>query len=101
MPVVCSVFCLVLGFILGAVIRFGDGTPYWVGTYTNDTWSGNQRVSLVLKKDGTCKKPKQENTPCTYEVRDGYVYFNGETTSSTAIGQDGLVYSNSYFTKLK
>ena len=101
-PIVVGAISLAIGYILGASIGFGgnSGSKY-AGTYTNDTWNGHERVSLVLNKDGTCKLPKQYDTTCTYEVRDGYVYFNGQTTSDTAIGETGLVYKDHNFTKLK
>ena len=101
--VIIGIVALAIGYVLGAAIGWpkDDGYSQWAGTYTNDTWNGNQRVSLVLNKDGTCKRPKMESSPCTYEVRDGYVYFNGESESTTAIGKDGIVYSNAAFTKLK
>ena len=100
---ITGVIALVIGYILGAFIGFGGGDKAnsWAGTYTTETWNGHERVSLVLNNDGTCKLPKQENTACTYEVKDGYVYFNGQTTSTTAIGETGLVYSDHNFTKLK
>ncbi len=100
---ITGVIALLLGYILGAFIGFGgkDDTSKYAGTYTADTWNGHERVSLVLNKDGTCKLPKQESAPCTYEVKDGYVYFNGQEKSTTAIGDTGLVYSDHSFTKLK
>lgn len=101
---ITGVVALIVGYLLGAFIGFGGGdtASKYAGTYTNDTWNGNQRVSLVLNKDGTCKLPHQYNgDTCTYEVKDGYVYFNGEATSDTAIGETGLVYKEHNFTKLK
>ena len=101
--IITGVVTLTVGYILGSFIGFGsnDSVSNYAGTYTNDTWNGHERVSLVLNRDGTCKLPKQENNPCTYEVKDGYVYFNGQETSTTAIGEVGLVYLDHSFNKLK
>ena len=74
----------------------------YVGTYTNDSWNGHERVSIILREDGTCELPSSfDEGSCTYEVRDGYVYFNNQATSTTAIGDTGLVYFDHKFTKLK
>ena len=103
-PIAVGVVALIMGYLLGAFIGFGNGgssNSKYVGTYTSDTWNGHERVSIVLNKDGTCKLPKQYDNTCTYEVRDGYVYFNGQETSTTAIGETGLVYADNNFTKLK
>lgn len=104
---VTGIVALVVGYVLGALIGFGGGgsnnakADYWVGTYTYDKWNGSQRVSLVLNSDGTCVLPSQENRPCTYEVRDGVAYFNGGTEYKATLGNEGLVYMNSHFPKLK
>ena len=99
------IIALVVGYLLGAFIGFGGGgktTASYAGTYTTTTWNGHN-ASLVLNADGTCKLPSQypPDAPCSYVVKDGYVYFNGEATSDTAIGETGLVYKENNFTKLK
>ena len=102
-PVVVGVVALAVGYILGALIGFGGGNgsnSKYVGTYTNTSWNGGS-ASLVLNSDGTCKLPSQYDRSCTYEIKDGYVYFNGQETSTTAIGETGLVYADHNFTKLK
>lgn len=99
--IVVGAVALIAGYILGAMIGFGNPNDRYAGTYTTEKWSGHERVSLTLNKDGTCKLPKKNNSSCTYIVKDGLVYFNGETNSNTAIGDDGIVYMDTKFEKLK
>ena len=100
--IVPAIITLIIGYLLGAFIGFGGhGGSEWSGTYTTDKWNGSQRVSLVLNGDGTCQLPKRQNEKCTYEIRDKQIFFNGETTSNASIGEDGLVYMDTYFSKLK
>lgn len=100
---ITGVIALVAGYLLGAFIGFGggDSASKYAGVYTSETWNGNQRVSLTLNEDGTCSLPSQYNTPCTYEIKDKKVYFNGENTSYATVGETGIVYHDNHFTKLK
>ena len=108
-PIVASVvgvIALLVGYILGATIGFGsketkNNNQRWVGVYTNNEWNGKEHVSITLNADGTCVRPYQGGKPCTYEVRESKVYFNGETDSYATIGDTGLVYHSYLFEKLK
>lgn len=103
--IVLVVISVAFGYFLWSLFGIDFGTSEdsskWAGTYTTEKWYGDGAKTLVLNKDGTCKLPTGEGEHCTYKVKDGYVYFNGIGTSSTAIGNDGIVYNGFRFEKLK
>lgn len=95
---------LIIGFCFGAMIGWPfESSPNskWAGTYTTDSWNGNHSEKLVLNEDGTCERPRQESSPCTYKVVGNKVYFNDEDRTYTTLGETGLVYNDTAFTKLK
>lgn len=101
--IVLVVISVAFGYFLGSFfgLDFTENNSKWAGTYTTDRWNTYESVKLVLNEDGTCERPKTYNDDCVYKVKNGQVYFNGESSSSTAIGEDGIVYKNVRFQKLK
>ena len=103
--IILIIVSVTFGYFLGSLFGIDFGTSEdnskWAGTYTTDKWYGHGAGTLVLNKDGTCKLPTAEGEHCTYKVKDGYVYFNGIGSSSTAIGENGIVYNGFRFEKLK
>lgn len=97
------VISVAFGYLLGSIFGRDYTQDYskWAGTYTTDRWNIYEHATLILNEDGTCERPKLPKGECTYKVKNGYVYFNGEENSTTAIGESGLVYNTVRFEKLK
>lgn len=103
---VTGIVAIVAGYLLGAFVGFGgkggsvSNSPDYAGTYITSSWNGRSGT-LVLNSDGTCKLPSQFDPTCTYEVKDGIATFNGDVHYQATLGNEGLVYMDAYFTKLK
>lgn len=108
---------ILAGFALGIGVGFAlcnsfktfespKKTPDYVGMYHTDYWNGNKAGgTLILKEDKTCEHPSGDlwDMPCTFTVDEEakkISFYNSEYMTAY-YSEDGIVYGNYYFKRLK